>query len=105
MAAQVSVLIMVWVVDEGTFDSLASGTDEVQEEVAAEEESSACAILAIDLVVLDRQTGGAVPAEEEVSHHAVVLRALGVGEAGRSYETGWVVIGEAEAEYTVVVVP
>lgn len=79
MAVQVSELTTEWVADEDKPDSLASRTDEGREE-AAEEGSSACAMLATDLN-LGRQTEVAALVEVEGSCHAVALRALEVGEA------------------------
>lgn len=104
MAAPVSVLTTEWAVDEDTPGSLASRTDEEREEAAAEEGNSACAIVAIELI-LGKQIEEAAQVEEEESGHAVALRASEVGEAEGLYETDWVAKVEAEVEYTVVVVP
>lgn len=104
MAAQGSVSTTEWVVDEDIPGSLASRTDEEPEEEAAEEGSSACAMLAIDSI-LDKQTEEAVQVEGEGSCHAVELMASEVGEAEGLCETGLVAITEAEVEYIAVVVP
>ena len=103
MAVQVSELTREWVADEDKPDSLASKTDEGREE-EAEEESSACAMLAIDLT-LGKQTEGAALVEVEGSCHAVALRASEVGEAEELYETDLVATVEAEVVDTVVVAP
>jgi hypothetical protein len=97
-------LITEWVADEDTPGSLALGMDEVREEAAAEEGSSACAILTIDSI-LGKLTEGVVQVVEEESGHAVGSMASEVGEGEGLYETGWVAIAVVVVVYTVVVVP